>query len=133
MGSEFAFEDMSSQEVDKYTYKWLRDEKLDGKDVHVIERVPVDKYSGYTRQVVWMDMAIYQALKIEFYDRKNALLKTLTFMGYNQYLDKYWRPEQMSMINHQNGKSTELTFSDYSFNNGYTDRDFDRNSLKRAR
>lgn len=133
MGSEFAFEDMSSQEVAKYTYKWLRDEKLDGKDVHVIERVPADKYSGYTRQVVWMDMAIYQALKIEFYDRKDALLKTLTFMGYNQYLDKYWRPEQMSMINHQNGKSTELTFSDYSFNNGYTDRDFDRNSLKRAR
>ena len=133
MGSEFAFEDMSSQEVDKYTYKWLRDEKLDGKDVHVIERVPVDKYSGYTRQVVWIDTGIYHPLKIEFYDRKNALLKTLTFMSYKQYLDKYWRPEKMSMINHQNGKSTELTFSDYSFNNGYTERDFDRNSLKRAR
>lgn len=133
MGSEFAFEDMSSQEVAKYTYKWLRDEKLDDKDVHVIERVPADKYSGYTRQVVWIDKGIYHPLKMEFYDRKNALLKTLTFMGYKQYLEKYWRPQQMSMINHQNGKSTELTFSDYSFNNGYTDRDFDRNSLKRAR
>ena len=29
MGSEFAFEDLSSQEVEKYTYKWLLDEKLD--------------------------------------------------------------------------------------------------------
>ena len=133
MGSEFAFEDMSSQEVDKYTYKWLRDEKLDGKDVYVIERVPVDKNSGYTRQIVWGDMEIYHPLKVEFYDRKNSLLKTLTFIGYKQYLGKYWRPQQMSMVNHQNGKSTQLIFSDYSFNNGYTDRDFDRNSLKRAR
>ena len=133
MGSEFAFEDMSSQEVDKYTYKWLRDEQLDGKDVHVIERVPVDKYSGYTRQIVWMDKGLFHPLKVEFYDRKNALLKTLEFKGYQKYLDNYWRPDEMEMNNHQNGKSTLLTFSDYKFNNGYTDRDFDRNSLKRAR
>ena len=133
MGSEFAFEDMSSQEVDKYTYKWLRDEKLDGKDVYVLERVPVDKYSGYTRQIVWGDMVIYQPLKVEFYDRKNALLKTLVLIDYKQYQDKYWRPDQMLMNNHQNGKSTLLKFSNYSFNNGFTDRDFDRNSLKRAR
>jgi outer membrane lipoprotein-sorting protein len=133
MGSEFAFEDMSSQEVDKYTYKWLRDEQLDGKDVYVIERVPVDKYSGYTRQIVWMDKGIYHPLKVEFYDRKNALLKTLEFKGYQQYLGKYWRADGMEMNNHQNGKSTLLTFSDYKFNNGFTDRDFDRNSLKRAR
>ena len=133
MGSEFAFEDMSSQEVEKYTYKWLRDEKLGDNDVYVIERFPVDKHSGYTRQVVWGDMTMYQPLKVEFYDRKNALLKTLTFEGYKQYLDKFWRPDQMMMINHQNGKSTDLIFSNYSFNNGLTDRDFDRNSLKRAR
>jgi outer membrane lipoprotein-sorting protein len=133
MGSEFAFEDMSSQEVEKYTYKWLRDEKLGGNDVYVIERYPVDKYSGYTRQVVWMDKTMYQPLKVEFYDRKNALLKTLTLQGYQQYLERYWRPEKMNMVNHQNGKSTDLTFRDYAFKNGFSDRDFDRNSLKRAR
>lgn len=133
MGSEFAFEDMSSQEVDKYTYKWIRDEKLDGIDVYVIERIPVDKNSGYTRQIVWGDKKIYHPLKVEFYDRKNSLLKTLTFTGYKKYLNKYWRADRLNMVNHQNGKSTLLIFSDYAFNNGYTDRDFDRNSLKRAR
>ena len=133
MGSEFAFEDMSSQEVDKYTYKWLRDEQLDGKDVYVIERIPVDKHSGYTRQIVWGDREIYHPLKVEFYDRKNALLKTLVLFDYKQYLGKYWRPDRMEMTNHQNGKSTTLLFTDYVFNNGFSDRDFDRNSLKRAR
>ena len=133
MGSEFAFEDLTSQEVDRYTYKWLRDEELDGKPVYVIERRPTYKHSGYTRQVAWVDKKILRPLKIDFYDRKNSLLKTLTIKDYKQYKDKFWRPGAMDMINHQTGKSTTLTFSDYQFGTGLSDRDFDRNALKRAR
>lgn len=133
MGSEFAYEDISSQEVEKYTYKYLRDAQLDGKDVFVIERYPRYRNSGYTRQIVWIDKQTWRPLKIEFYDRKNSLLKTLTYHGYQQYLDKYWRPERMEMVNHQTGKSTTLLWTEYKFRNGFTDRDFDRNSLKRAR
>ncbi len=133
MGSEFAYEDLTSQEVAKYTYKWLRDEKLDGRDTFVIERYPAYKYSGYTRQVVWVDKTIYQPLKVEFYDRKNAMLKTLTFHDYKQYLNKYWRADRMEMVNHQTGKSTTLIWKNYRFKTGLTDRDFDRNSLKRVR
>ena len=133
MGSEFAYEDITSQEVEKYTYKFIRDDKLDGKDVLVMERYPVDKKSGYTRQVVWMDKAEYIALKIEFFDRKNSELKTLTFKGYNQYKDKFWRAAEMHMENHQTGKSTTLLQSNYNFDVELGDRDFDKNSLKRVR
>ncbi len=133
MGSEFAYEDISSQEVEKYTYKYLRDEQLDGEDMFVLERYPVDKKSGYTRQVVWIDKSEYRERKIDYYDRKNSLLKTLTFSDYNKYLDKFWRASTMDMINHQTGKSTRLSWSDYKFGTGLTPRDFDRNSLKRAR
>lgn len=133
MGSEFAFEDLGSQEVEKYTYKHLRDEACASQQCFVIERYPVDKNSGYTRQVVWMDQAEYRPLKIEFYDRKQSLLKTLALEEYQQYLDKYWRPGRLDMVNHQTGKSTTLLFADYKFRNGFTDRDFDQNSLKTAR
>ena len=133
VGSEFAYEDLTSQEVEKYTYKWLRDEQLDGKDTFVIESYPAYENSGYTRQIVWVDKEMYRPVKIEYYDRKNALLKTLTSTGYQQYLDKYWRPSTMLMVNHINGKSTELTWANYKFGNGLSDRDFDKNSLKRAR
>ncbi|MCH9021264.1 MAG: outer membrane lipoprotein-sorting protein [Planctomycetes bacterium] len=133
MGSEFAFEDLSSQEVEKYTYKYLRDENLNGMDSFILERYPVDKKSGYTRQVVWFDKAEYRPLKIVYYDRKNALLKTLEYDDYRQYIDKIWRAHSMSMVNHQTGKSTLLTWKDYKFRNGYTDRDFNKNSLKNAR
>ena len=133
MGSEFAYEDISSQEVEKYTYKFLRDDTLDGLEVFVFERYPVDKKSGYTRQIIWLDKEHYKERKIEFYDRKNSLLKTLVFNDYHQYLDKFWRAHDMYMENHLTGKSTRLVQSDYEFNTGLTDRDFDKNSLKRAR
>jgi hypothetical protein len=133
MGSEFAYEDLSSQEVEKYTYKYIRDEDYAGMDCFVIERYPVDEYSGYTRQVVWIDKQEYRPHKIVYYDRKNAKLKTLTLSDYQQYLDKYWRAHTMFMENHQTGKSTQLTWSDYEFQTGLTERDFDRNSLKRIR
>ena len=72
-------------------------------------------------------------MKIVYYDRKNDLLKTQLFEGYNQYLDRYWRADRFMMTNHQTGKSTELKWSNYEFGNGFTDRDFDKNTLKRAR
>ena len=133
VGSEFAYEDLTSQEVEKYTYKYLRDEAFNDKDCFVIEAYPVYENSGYTRQVVWIDKEIHQPLKIVYYDRKDALLKTLISSDWNQYLDQYWRPGRMSMENHQTGKSTELSWSNYRFKVGLTDRDFDRNTLKRTR
>ncbi len=48
MGSEFAYEDISSQEVVKYTYKWIRDEVHDGQECFLIERYPVDKKNSET-------------------------------------------------------------------------------------
>ncbi len=133
VGSEYAYEDLASQEVEKYKYKWLRDETVDGHDNFVIERYPQYDHSGYTRQIVWLDKAMYQPTKVEYYDRKNALLKKLHFLDYKQYLDKYWRPGTMEMTNHQTGKSTTLIWTDYQFKNNLTDRDFDKNTLKRVR
>ena len=76
---------------------------------------------------------MYQPLKIEFYDRKDSLLKTLTHSSYNKYLDTYWRPDKMHMVNHQTGKETTLEWRNYQHKIGFTDRDFDKNTLKRAR
>ena len=134
MGSEFAYEDMSSQEVGKYTYQYLRDEPCgDGLTCFVSERYPTDKFSGYTKQVAWIDTAEYRPIKIDFYDRKNALLKTLTFSGYQQYLEKYWRPNKLDMVNHQTGKRSIVNISNYQFKTGLKASDFHKSKLKRLR
>jgi len=134
MGSEFAYEDFSSQEVEKYTYRWIRDEAVDDRECFVVEWFPVDKKnSGYTRRVTWIDKETYRMVKVDYFDRKNTHLKTLTVSGYQKYLDQYWRADEMEMVNHQTGKSTRLAFTGYALRTGLKDSDFNRNSLKRAR
>jgi len=133
MGSEFSFEDLSSFEIEKYGYKYLGNETINGLDSFMVEQYPVDENSGYTRRIVWLDKAEYRVQKIDFYDRKNSLLKTLSYSSYQQYLGKYWRADSAKMINHQSGKSTDLTWNNYAFKTGLQDSDFNRNTLKRVR
>jgi len=133
MGSEFAFEDMASQEVDKYTYKYLKDETINNIDCYVIERIPAYKNSGYKRLISWVNKKDLRPEKIVFYDRKDSKLKTLIFSDYKQYLKQYWRADKMFMENHQTGKSTTLSWKTYQFKTGLKSKDFTRNSLKRAR
>jgi hypothetical protein len=133
LGSEYAFEDLTSFEVAKYSYKYLKDETIKGVDCFLIELKPQYEHSGYTKQQVWIDKARYIALKVEYYDRKNSLLKTQEFNDYQQYLNQYWRANQQIMSNHQTGKVTTLLWKNYQFKIGLTERDFDKNTLKRAR
>lgn len=133
MGSEFSFEDLSSFEIEKYTYKYLRDEPCGEDTCFVVEQYPVDKNSGYKRRIVWLDQSEYRLQKIEFYDRKNSALKVLTYHDYTQYLDKFWRPGLMKMENLQSKKGTDLKWSNYEFKTGLSDKDFNKNTLKRAR
>ncbi len=133
MGSEFAYEDMTSQEIEKYTYRWLRDEPCGELTCWVSERAPVGKNSGYTRQVSWVDQDEYRIWKVEYYDRKKMHLKTLTVPSHQQYLGKHWRADEMMMVNHLTGKSARLIWKNYRFGNDLDDSDFTKVSLKRAR
>lgn len=133
MGSEFAYEDLSSFEVEKYTYRYIGEETIDGQLCYVIESIPADKFSGYSKQMVWLDQAEYRVQKVDYYDRRNSHRKTLILSDYQQYLDKYWRPLTQQMTNHFTGKSTEVRMKNISFDTGLTEADFNRNALKRAR
>lgn len=133
MGSEFAYEDITSEEVEKYTYKYIRDEKFDDKDCFVIDRYPVDKRSGYNKQTVWIDKETYNPLQTHYFDKKDQLLKVLLLKGYKLYLEKFWQPSTLHMVNKINGKESFLELSGYEFRSGLSERDFDKNALKRAR
>jgi outer membrane lipoprotein-sorting protein len=133
VGSEFAYEDLVSQEVAKYDYRWLRDERCGELECAVVERYPRYENSGYTNQIVWWDKEEYRVQRIEYYDRKGALLKTLTYHDYREYGGQFWRPGRMVMENHQNGKSTELLFEMWELGTGVSDGQFTASRLRRAR
>lgn len=133
VGSEFSYEDLSAQELKKYTYKWLKDEACGDLQCAVLEQTPAYENSGYTKMIVWYDLAEYRQQKIDYYDRKGALLKTLEFSEFKQYLNQYWRPHNMYMVNHQTGKKTRLVYSDYEFRTGLKDSDLTKRKLSKVR
>lgn len=137
VASEFAYEDISSQEVEEFTYRYIAEEPCPGdgagQTCHAIDRFPTYPGSGYTRQRVWMDVDEYRIYKIDYYDRKNSLLKTLHGEVYRVYQGRHWRPDRMRMINHQTGKSTDLDWAGYRFNAGLASSDFTKRSLERVR
>ncbi len=129
VGSEFAYEDLSSQEVEKYGYKFLEEKG----SLLLVEQDPVDPKSGYTRRIVTYNKDKgYRIEKVEFYDRKNALLKTLTYNDYRLYKNKFWRAATFNMVNHQSNKETLLEFSNYDFGVNFSDDDFSQVALRRA-
>ncbi|WIO74215.1 outer membrane lipoprotein-sorting protein [Porticoccaceae bacterium LTM1] len=136
VGSEFAFEDFTAQELNKFTYKFLRVEScpdLPELMCDVVERYPTYQKSGYSKQVSWIDQQDFQVRKLEFFDRRGDLLKTLRFNEYKKYEDGVWRAHLLSMANHKTGKSTDLVFSEYVFKAGLTEKDFSKGVLKRLR
>lgn len=133
VGSEFAFEDLTSLELNKYNYKYIRSEACGSLQCDVVERYPLYKHSGYSKQIIWVDQTDHQIRKTEYYDRRGDLLKTLVLDDYRTYPGQVWRAHHFMMENHQTRKSTELVYSEFKFKNGFADRDFIKSALKRTR
>ena len=133
MGSEFSYEDMGAVEVGKYTHRYLREEACGKLQCVVLERVPKNKDSGYSRQLVWLDREELRNIRTQYFNRRNKHLKTMTVEDYNKYLDRFWRAGNISMTNHLTGKSTVLNWKDYEFGTDLDLGDFTKTALKRAR
>ncbi|MBI2570733.1 MAG: outer membrane lipoprotein-sorting protein [Candidatus Schekmanbacteria bacterium] len=110
MGSEFAYEDLGSQEPEKFAHKLIAEETLGDRSVWKTERAPLNADSGYSREIVWLDKEYMNPTKIEYYDRKGELLKTAIFSDYRK-TGQWWRPFRIEMANHQTKKSSVLTWT----------------------
>ena len=133
MGSEFSYEDLGATEVEKYTHRFLRNEPCGELECTVSERIPVDRHSGYSRQLVWLDRDELRTMQIQFFDRRDAHLKTMVVEDYEKYLDRFWRAGKLTMTNHLTGKSTVLLWSDYEFGTDLDAGDFTKTALRRQR
>ncbi|NNC55780.1 MAG: outer membrane lipoprotein-sorting protein, partial [Pseudomonadales bacterium] len=133
MGSEFAFEDLSSFEVEKYSYRYLRNEPCGESTCTVSEWTPLYEHSGYSRSEVWHDTDHYRTRKIDFFDRTGKALKTLTLEQFKLHNERFWRAHSWNMVNHLTGKSTLIETEKLALDIGLSDRDFDKNALKSAR
>lgn len=130
MGSEFSYEDLGNHAVEKYKYKYLQDEKLNGRETWMLEKYPLDKRSGYSKEVIWMDKEYLKPLKIDYYNRKGVLLKTGFFTGYTKN-EKWWQANSTKMVNAQTKKESHLYIKSRKLGQSFSDNDFDSENLRK--
>ena len=134
VSSEFSYEDLGSQEVGDFTYKYLKDEPCPGQTsliCFVSESYPKNPRSGYSKRLAWIDQQHYRLWQMDFYNRRGDLEKTLTFSGYKQYLNQYWRADLLRIVNKQTGKETDLAWEEYQFRTGVDESSFRSQALPR--
>ena len=133
-GSEFTNEDaVLFPEPEKFKYKWLRDEELDGQMCFVVERYPNIDPSAYKRWVMWFDKKEFRLLKQEMYNKRDEHLKTMYYRDYKLLLDDFWFFYQLYIENHQTGKTSTVFFKYWKLQDGLKESDFSLNALKRLR
>ena len=84
LGTDFSYNDMSYLQRDSSldTYKLLREEEYGRTLCYVIEGVPKDTKSEYSKTNVWVEKNSKHLVKIAFYDRKNVLVKIMELSNY---------------------------------------------------
>lgn len=110
MGTEFTYDDMSSREIDDYTYKYLKDEALDGYDCYVVEATPKDLDDNqYSKTTAWIikDSDMLTVIKMDLYNKKGELNKVLTVKDLEK-LDGYWIPNKSTMTNLLNNRKSTI-------------------------
>jgi ArsR family metal-binding transcriptional regulator len=103
---------------------------LDGVKCYKGTRYPKDKNSGYTKQITWIDQATSLVKRVDYFDRKNELLKTAVFDNWKK-INTVYQIGQIIMTNHQNKKQTILKWNERQTNMGLKDKDFSKRKLKR--
>ena len=72
MGSEFAYEDLSSLGGEEVQLPLPARRESDGADCFVVENMPAYADSAYSKQIEWVDKQIYQPRRLDYYDREGA-------------------------------------------------------------
>ena len=128
MGSEFSYEDIAGQEINKYNYKLVSENESNW----VVESIPLND-SGYSKMITTISKKFTNPTKVQYFDRRGELLKTSTIEGHKAYQVKkksIYFPSQVTMINHQNQKKSIIQWSDRKVGIEHPDSEFKSQKLK---
>jgi hypothetical protein len=113
MGTDFAFEDMTSEDRDKFRYERQPDENAELKDqsakvINTIDSYVVDAYpkdkelaaeTGYKYRRLYISKDRFYIRRIDFYDRRGRFLKNQYAWNMEQIEGDTWRANTMLMDN----------------------------------
>jgi hypothetical protein len=98
MGTDMSYDDLSaaSRDVGEDTHTLLRKEQYNGAACYVIQSVPKNTSYQYAKMLLWIDKTTLVNYKIEAYDRRGALVKTLVSSGFRN-VQGFLTPQQLKV------------------------------------
>ena len=130
MGSDFSYDDMSSRDIDDYSYELLGEEAFDGVDCYKVQVTPLDlEDDQYSKLITWVEKATWVNRKVEMYDKKGELEKVLTVERL-EVVQGYQTPIITRMQNVQNGHSTLLSVKKFVYNDSFPESIFSTRFLQ---
>jgi len=116
MGTDFSFEDLEPEDLDAYNYAFLPETVIENRPCHVVEALPKDadaaRQSSYSKRVLYICRETSIPVRIEFFDRRDSLVKTQTSSQIEQTAQGYWRAGRLVMETHRTRNRTLLAVTE---------------------
>lgn len=128
MGSEFSYEDIGGQIMDKYEYKLLSENETSW----TIESKPKEK-SGYSKMISTISKKILNPTMVKYYDRRGELLKTSSLEDYKVFKvagKSINMANKITMVNIQTKKKSIITWTKRKLGLKLKSTDFKSTKLK---
>ncbi len=129
MGSDMSYEDMTSRNIDEYTYSILGLEKIDNVDCYILESVPSGIKTEYSKHISWITKDMHLPVKEESFDKNGELLKSKSIIY--QQIKEYSIMIELHVKNVQRNHQTILKFDNIEVDSGIKDNIFHEKNLKR--
>jgi hypothetical protein len=134
MGTDISYADLSaaSRDAGEDTHTLLREEQYEGTSCYIIQSVPKDASYQYAKMLSWIDTATLVNYKIEAYDQRGTLVKTLVSSGFRD-VQGFLTPQQLTVTTIAAKTSTTVYTDIIKYNDPIPDTVFNTRYLETGR
>lgn len=132
LGSDFAYDDLRSLDLDAATYRLLRRENVGIDPCDVVEAVPAPdrtSESPYGKRTFWIRVKDAFPVRTQFFAKDGTLQKTLAALEIVE-TGAYVRADRFEMRDERGGSRTIVTVEDRRIDEGIPDRIFSERELE---
>lgn len=130
-GTDFSFEDLEERDTNRFNYKLLGEEQVDGVPTWKIESRPKQtRDSQYTHSSVWIRKDNYVVSQVENYKR-DQLIRRAKYSRIEN-VQNIWTARTIEMHDLQRDSRTVLETEKLQYNAPMKDEDFTLQALRRA-
>ena len=138
MGSDFSYADMTRRVIDEWSYRFLKEDTVEGRKVWLIEVTPVskeveDRY-GYTRSIVYVRQDIFMVIRAIHVLKEGGKVKYMQVQELEQ-IDEIWVATEIWMKTTRNKRTshrTVLKFTNVRFNQDLDEEMFSVRQLEKG-